>query len=237
MLELRVSPTSVSHQFAGWRQQWRAIINGGLSIAENICREVYHKYTNPTSGRRIRSRHISQMLKIDRQDITGTPKAADKYKMTAYLSGGEVRGGVSGGAKWEKIAMAQEFGAIIRPKSSRVLAIPNRRLGLTSFSRPTQYKDARWIKRGDKLFLERTPGLKSRPKVSRKPPKVITKKPQVARKARMPATKQFREVLFIGAKQVRLKPRSFFRDSMREAERIIDRRFPEFLKAEMEKII
>ena len=211
-MKLVLTPKAVVHKnIKDWRETWRGHIRAGLEAAAATCQASYFKYTNKASGMRIRSTRISKMLNVNVQEIKGTPRRGDEYWMHATLE--STYGGKSWSSKLKNIAYSLEYGppgGVLKPKRAQLLTIPNRRAGVSPWTRARSFKNGRWINiRGDAFLIKTKPSSKQRG--ARKPTENVR-----ARKGRKQRS-QNPEILYLGKKEVHREPKWFFRDSMTEA--------------------
>jgi len=227
--KLVVSPTP-NNFFAVRRKYMRSAINSALEAAEKEIKQKYKEYTNKSTGKRIRSEHISEMLETSIRTVgRGRDPYADRYVLRAW---------VAGSTKWLKIAQKQEVGGAIYPKKSKLLTIPNvRGGGIAPGARAGHFRErATWINLGGKPFLvrERFAGKKGKWPPARKP-----MKPRRTRRTRTRVKGRpgypGRDILFLGVKSVYLKPKEFFARSMQDASAVIEKKYGNDLKREIER--
>jgi hypothetical protein len=224
--KLTVTPNM--DKFFGDRKRFlRDAINDTLLFAEKIIKEKYKAYTNKSTGKRIKSKHISEMLQTSRRRVSQRmdPYAPDKYSLLVWLASS---------THWKKIAMKQEVGGAIHAKRSQLLTIPNIRAGVSPNARAGHFRrNATWVKLGGKPFL-----IKKK-RAGKWPPARKARQPMKAKRRNRPRKLgrpgfDRKDILFFGTKSVYLKPKRFFADSMQAAERIIERKFPVSLRKKFE---
>jgi len=129
MLKMQITAKPAS--LKGLMQSYHSEVNKALHQAAADAKESYEKDTNPSTGRRIKSRRINRALSMKVQEISDR-------KPTGY-----VEAKIVGTRQVKWMTWVQEAGERIFPKKSKVLTLPLPGVGKKAQAR--QFTNAIWI--------------------------------------------------------------------------------------------